>query len=662
MHTLIVVLVVSQWAIVLHSFSDIQINVPGWDTKEDLDMILTRSSPARSSIHLRPNDTFQIGRVMLQIQRGSPENLQSVEVQVTSSGYDRNASDNEDEQTDKGFKASQLLSYIGRPHSSTPDTPFGISTTILETPAASRYHDVEPNQTPLMSATAGNLERLNEDIQNEETFISSPVALCQTVQATESRIKKAESIDPEVIIGENDHASLSNRFLSQSRETKDPYGKLGNGTDGSFFVEAIQAKELQNQSLQNPNSQGKVFDDDDIPESLQGNDSEAAPHKISHAITVSEDIQDSILDRRNDTLNLALMDTNRVLSSPIRSQGGLLSIPNMQASIAEAPDAAKLSINFEPSFSHPAIPSASTGRKRKRINDESQDSVNSMVYVAIPTSSTKAKIAKKQSVRKQTPKGENAKSVPNSSEPPSSSRSTRSVLREAAPMATSSISDMRLFFANSTSIDRANKCMTFLEKQGVKKAKSPKECDVLCVGQGDLKKTCNLVLAVILGKQIITDDWVVQSVAKGELLPLNDFLARDPAKEAEWGIDLSEAIERGKQGVKPLLDYSLYFTPAAKKELGKGFADLKDIALHAGAKSVVTLPRKPNLRQAPKTVIIAVQEDADLAVSGGMGLKSYNKDIVALSVLRGSLNADSDEFLIHETNRLQGEASKRQKR
>lgn len=376
-----------------------------------------------------------------------------------------------------------------------------------------------------------------------------------------------------------------------------------------------------------------------------------------------EDIQKSTRDRSDKLLDLANTGQNG-LSSPISHSPGL--------SFREGRDGEECSKCSENSFieaadiirSPPTLTSRKSSRKRKRATDESQDSMKSLIHIAIPPSSARAKYAKQQSLRREPARRVKASNeLQDVSEPPSSSRSTRLMLDEDSTITRSMNTKLRVFFASSTTVDKSSKFMSFLENHGVMRVKSVKDCDILCIGNSDLKKTCNLVLAVISGKQVITKDWVVQSVTKGELLDPNGFLARDPVKEAEWETDLSEAIKRGKQGVKPFLDFTVFFTPAAKKELGKGFTDLKDIAIHAGAKSVqALLPRKSSLAQAPKTIVIALPDDSDLLALEEGGWRSFNKDIVTLSVLRGSVNVDSDEFLIRYQDRTRSVASKKRKR
>ena len=170
------------------------------------------------------------------------------------------------------------------------------------------------------------------------------------------------------------------------------------------------------------------------------------------------------------------------------------------------------------------------------------------------------------------------------------------------------------------------------------------------------------MLAVISGKMVVTEDWVSESVKAKQILDLADFAATDPVREAEWGTSLSEAIARGVEGLKFFTNWSFCFSPAVKKELGNGFAEMKQLCLAAGAQSIQnTLPRRAP--SDPCTmVIIATTSDKDLNALHGHGWKVYSKEIITLSILRGTLDLDSDEFLLDDKIPTETENGKKRKR
>lgn len=253
-------------------------------------------------------------------------------------------------------------------------------------------------------------------------------------------------------------------------------------------------------------------------------------------------------------------------------------------------------------------------------------------------------------------------------EPNSSMRSTRSTARDEQNSSLSRAAGIRILFASSSSAGDSKSFLKFLSSKGVEKVKSMPDCTVLCVGK-ELKKTSKVILAVLLGKDIVTDSWIIDSVNGNDLLSIVPYIARDAKKEAEWGISLEQAIYRGKKGLKVLQDYAVHFTPSVKKELGKnGFDELKEIAKCAGAKSVVSSLPKKSPDETPSTVVVVATDDKnnnnEVAELQKLGWKVYVKDIISLSVLRGKLDLESDEFLVikEQQQKKEMESSRKRKR
>lgn len=291
--------------------------------------------------------------------------------------------------------------------------------------------------------------------------------------------------------------------------------------------------------------------------------------------------------------------------------------------------------------------------------NQEEDSLGSTIRVEIPLNKPiKSSRAKKRKVE------DVNSSQEDSPEPSSSFRSTRSAGLGALSSSISTHSGIRILFANSTTIDKSIAYTKFLLKQGVRTVKSVVDCTILCVGKGkELKRTSKLILAVASGKEIVTDDWITQSATKGSLLDFKDYLVNDAEREFEWGTKLREAIERGRQGIKPFQGWTFHFTSSASKELGKGFAELKEIAVFAGATCIKAgLPRK-GAEHDPSTVLIASShDDKDLPALRGGDERAYSKDIITLSVLRGVLDTGSDEFLIDLKPQVEKSASRKRKR
>ena len=292
--------------------------------------------------------------------------------------------------------------------------------------------------------------------------------------------------------------------------------------------------------------------------------------------------------------------------------------------------------------------------------EDSQDSLMGTIHVIQKTPNNRAQSTKSRA------KGRTStiwQGIPHSSgpsiEPTSSMRSTRSAVREDLSQLNVIDDSIRVLFSSSTAVGDSRAFMKYLSQQGIEKVQSVSECTFLCVGKGELKKTSKLIMAIMLGKEVVTDDWVTESARCNKLQSVEKYLAQDPQREDEWGFNIREAVERGRQGLKILQDWTVIFTASAKKAVGKsGFSDLKEIATYAGAKSVLaTLPKKAPA-ELPFTLIIGTVEDVNSPALEKW--RCYTKDIISLSVLRGRLEIDSGEFLIQKPE--QERPSKKRKR
>ncbi|KAL9024497.1 MAG: hypothetical protein Q9196_006473 [Gyalolechia fulgens] len=245
--------------------------------------------------------------------------------------------------------------------------------------------------------------------------------------------------------------------------------------------------------------------------------------------------------------------------------------------------------------------------------------------------------------------GEDAGSTPRNhhspKEPPSSNRSTRLAAQGRRGQDSSQDQIIRVYYTSSTKVEESTIYTRFLRQQNIKPVKSVTECDILCTGKGELKRTSNLILAILMGKEIVTDQWVTQSALKHKVLDTSSFIPESPAREREWGTSLSAAIERGRQGLKPLEGWTINFTPSIKKELGKSWSELKEVCLAAGAAVQAMIPRKSSA-ETESTVVIAASQEPDLSTLEERGWKVFTKDIITYSVLRGSIDTSSDEFLM----------------
>lgn len=346
-------------------------------------------------------------------------------------------------------------------------------------------------------------------------------------------------------------------------------------------------------------------------------------------------------DKATDLEPIEDEEENHTAPSPVRPAQDCVGVPSSLADLLDPSDPIPRTLTTE------ALTDQEQTLSSSRAED-SQDSLMGTIRVTRQPPNDRAQSRKSRAKGRTT---SICQETPHSSgpsiEPNSSMRSTRSVIRQDLSQLNFSDDSMRILFSSSTAVSNSRPFMKFLSQNGIEKVQSVSQCTVLCVGKGELKKTSKLIMAVMLGKEVITDDWVTESARCNELQHIEEYLAQGPEREREWGFRIREAVERGRQGLKILQDWTVIFTASAKKEVGKsGFSDLKEITTYAGAKSVLTtLPKKPP-EVLPFTLVIGTVADVGSPALGEW--KCYTRDIISLSVLRGRLEIDSEEFLIQK--------------
>ncbi|KAL8659937.1 MAG: hypothetical protein Q9226_000159 [Calogaya cf. arnoldii] len=295
-------------------------------------------------------------------------------------------------------------------------------------------------------------------------------------------------------------------------------------------------------------------------------------------------------------------------------------------------------------------------RKRQRrqsaaATEESQNSVKSTIHVELPGASSEPSSRLRKSpmhdVEQSQGSSKSTLSTPRNqkkpTEPSSSNRSTRQGQRGQG---SSQDQVTRVVFASSTSVGDSTTYAKFLRQYNIKQVKKMNDCDVLCTGTGEIKRTSKLLLATLKGKEVVTDQWIIQSAEQNQLLNTAGFVPEDKKRKQEWGTTLSDAIQRGREGLKPFEGWTINFTPSAKKELGSSWSELKDICLVAGATAVQAMVPRKSLEETDSTIVIAASNEADQATLEERGWRIFNKDIITFSALRGGIDADSEEFLI----------------
>lgn len=106
---------------------------------------------------------------------------------------------------------------------------------------------------------------------------------------------------------------------------------------------------------------------------------------------------------------------------------------------------------------------------------------------------------------------------------------------------------------------------------------------------------------------------------------------------------------------------TVWITPALKKEYGSGYREIEDVAHKVGAKKVVSKPAR-DLKSADNCIVLALeQRDLDAITLHEKSIDCYQKELLSVSIFRGSLDLDSHEFRI-EPSDGQSNKSGRKKR
>ena len=206
----------------------------------------------------------------------------------------------------------------------------------------------------------------------------------------------------------------------------------------------------------------------------------------------------------------------------------------------------------------------------------------------------------------------------------------------------------RVLFSSTTEIDSKKNIMAFLRERGGKSVKRITSANMLCVGSNQpLKKSANLVLAVCMGLDIVTDKWLVESQRKGFLLSADQYLPKDSQREREWGFKLLEAVARGRLrgGMTGLLGgVDVYFTHGLKSLLAHNFRDFTAVATCLGADAVKNgLPNGKELRK--EFLILGTADDPQTLQASRMGHEVWSKDLLVMGALRGTIQR-IDEFSV----------------
>jgi hypothetical protein len=175
------------------------------------------------------------------------------------------------------------------------------------------------------------------------------------------------------------------------------------------------------------------------------------------------------------------------------------------------------------------------------------------------------------------------------------------------------------------------------------------------VRDGDLHKTPKVLQAVATGASIVTDKWLTDSAKAGHFLTIDAYRPSAPKQEKEWKFKLADVVG---QPQTPFDGYTVHFTTSLYG-LYKPFTEIEHVCKAAGAVKVT----KRKMDKSEKVIVLAM-DDGDKEAEKLMdeGIICYNKDMIPLSIFRGAIDLESEEFKItastaKETKKKRGRKS-----
>ena len=178
---------------------------------------------------------------------------------------------------------------------------------------------------------------------------------------------------------------------------------------------------------------------------------------------------------------------------------------------------------------------------------------------------------------------------------------------------------------------------SWLSKQGatIVDVVPGKRTNFICVvGSGELATTAKVLRSLALGKRVVTDLWIEDSIKDGRLLDLDAYIHDDLAETAD--------IDRGKL----FEGRTLFITETQMKAYGGNVGSIKELATAAGAWKVESGSAKKASNMPPESTIFLGGDanDIDARKLTQEGRTVYQKALLTQSVVRGELLVDEKEL------------------
>ena len=162
-----------------------------------------------------------------------------------------------------------------------------------------------------------------------------------------------------------------------------------------------------------------------------------------------------------------------------------------------------------------------------------------------------------------------------------------------------------------------------------------KRANFICVvGNGELATTAKVLCSLALGKRVVADQWIEDSMKDDRFLDLDDYIHDDLAETA--GIDRGELFKKK----------TLFITDAQMKAYGEGIGDIKGLATAVGAWKVESgSVKKGSSMPAAGTIFLGGDcNDQDALNLTKAGHIVYQKALLTQSIIKGELLVDDEEL------------------
>jgi hypothetical protein len=160
-----------------------------------------------------------------------------------------------------------------------------------------------------------------------------------------------------------------------------------------------------------------------------------------------------------------------------------------------------------------------------------------------------------------------------------------------------------------------------------------KRANFFCVvGNGELATTAKVLCSLALGKRVVADQWIEDSMKDDRFLDLDDYIHDDLAETA--GIDRGELFKK----------MTLFITDAQMKAYGDGIGDIKGLATAVGAWKVESgSVKKGSSMPAAGTIFLGGDcNDQDALSLTKAGQIVYQKALLTQSIIKGELLVDDE--------------------